>query len=187
VPTNRKYLRRSQRAPISSVQEMELWMGPSRHGSAFASEAQRREAWFRHRERLMAWWGQDGRRPLAWWAYEAPEGLKYPGYDYQRPVLYEAGVLSAEERARLEAYWREEFDRSWDPHFFHCAGPGKIFKGDAARVKHWLWMDLPLELHDRWMAEREQGGQAVCWPAEEEGAPEHQEAAEGSRADEVIE
>jgi hypothetical protein len=57
---------------ITPLQEMELWLGASHHGSAFASEEERRRLWTEHRERLMRWWGQGGHRPQAWWCTKAP-------------------------------------------------------------------------------------------------------------------
>jgi hypothetical protein len=51
---------------------MELWLGPSHHGPAFASEEERRRLWNEHRDRLLRLFGQDGRRPMAWWKYESP-------------------------------------------------------------------------------------------------------------------
>ena len=68
--------------------------------------------------------------------------------------MYEAGdMLSEAERAELERWWREQFDRSFDEHFSFCAD-GKIFTGDIARELHWIWADLPPVLHEKWMAER---------------------------------
>jgi hypothetical protein len=136
---------------------MELWLGPGSSGSSFESDEHRRATWFHHRDRVMRQWAKGGRRPAGWWAYEACEwGLRgYAGYEHERSILYETpGVLTAEERAELEAQWRREFDRSWDKHFFYCAGPDKIFTGDVARELHWLWADLPPELLDKWMAQR---------------------------------
>lgn len=66
--------------------------------------------------------------------------------------------MSEAERTELEAQWRREFDRSWDEHFFYCAGPDKIFSGDDARWQHWLFVDLPPPLLDKFMAERERRG-----------------------------
>jgi hypothetical protein len=161
MPTTRYVLRRPHRGELSHTQELELWLGASHHGLAFDSNEQRRAAWFRHRDRLMRWFAKNGRRPEGWWRYEAPEGLRYPGYDRERSVLYQAGVLGEEEARELQDWWRKEFDRSWDPHFFFCAGPGKIFTGAVARQKHYLWADLPAELCEKWTAERHQCSQAI--------------------------
>jgi hypothetical protein len=165
-----KYARRSQRAKLNHFQTMELWLGPRSDGSSFESDEERREAWFRNRDWVMKLWAKGGRRPQGWWYYEAPEkGLRrYPGYEHERSVLYEfSDVLSEAERSQLEAEWRKEFDRSWDPHFFHCAGPGKIFSGDHARELHWLWADIPPALVDAWTAERQRRGEVVCELQEE--------------------
>ena len=159
MPTTRYVLRRSSRAKLTHTQAMELWLGPGHSGSAFESDDHRRAMWFRHREKLMGWWGKGGRRPLGWWCYEAREmGLRYPTYAYERSVLWETpNVLSEAERAELERKWRHEFDRCWDdPHFFHCAGPDKNFTGDEARVRHLVWADVPPELVYKWLDEREQ-------------------------------
>jgi hypothetical protein len=144
---------------------MELWLGPSHNGSSFENDAHRREMWFRHRDRVMRQWAKGGRRPVGWWLYESSQfGLqRYPTYQYERSVLWEAaGVLSEEERAQLESEWRREWDRCWDePHFFHCAGPDKNFTGDEARAYHLVWADVPPELVYKWLAEREQRGLVV--------------------------
>jgi hypothetical protein len=142
---------------------MELWLGPSHHGTSFESDEHRRTTWFRYRDRLMQRWGKPGRRPMGWWLYESPfRSHRHPGPEHERSILYEfTDALSADERAELEAWWRREFDRSWDEHFFYCAGPDKIFTGDIAREYHWLWADIPPELVDRWMAERERRGRVI--------------------------
>jgi hypothetical protein len=137
---------------------MELWLGPSHSGSSFENDTHRREAWFRNRGKIMRLWGKGGRRPMGWWCFEAREmGLRYPGFEYERSVLWETpGVLSEEERAELEREWRRQWDRCWDDlHFFHCAGPDKNFTGDEARVRHLSWADVPPALVDLWLAERE--------------------------------
>jgi len=177
MPTTRQYLRRPHRAALTHSQQMELWLGPSHHGSAFASDEHRRAAWFRHRDRLMQRWGKDGRRPLGWWEYEAPEkGLRFPGSKvHERSILYEfSDVLSAAERTELEAYWRKEFERSWAPNFSFYAD-GKIYSGDAARWQHWLFVDLPPPLLDQLMAERERRGRVVR-ELQEESLPAPAEA-----------
>jgi hypothetical protein len=148
---------------------MELWLGPGHQGSSFESDEHRRAMWFRHREKLMGWWGKGGKRPMAWWAYEAPEkGLRYPGSAYERSVLWEtSGVLTEAERTGLEAEWRRQWDRCWDdPHFFHCAGPDKNFTGDEARVRHLVWADVPPELVYRWLGERERRGRVDLEPVD---------------------
>jgi hypothetical protein len=163
MPTTRRYLRRPHRAKLTHAQEIELWLGPRSDGSSFVSDEHRRVMWFRHRGRFMQLWAKGGRRPMGWWLYESPfRSRRHPGTDHERSILYEfSDVLSADERAELEAEWRREFDRSWDEHFFYCAGPDKIYSGDDARWQHWLWADLPPPLLDRWMAERQRRSRVV--------------------------
>src|SRR5262245_12974140 len=133
---------RTGRDQLSGTTEMDLWLGPSPNlPPAFDSDEQRRELWFRHRERLMELLGSHGRRPMAWWRYEAGE-LRYPGYDRERSTLYEAGLLAEAERAELLAHWREEFDRAYDRDFFCCKGPRKFLHGAAARREHFKWADI---------------------------------------------
>jgi hypothetical protein len=116
--------------------------------------------------------GRHGKRSMGWWLYESPfRSRRHPGTDHERSILYEfSDVLSADERAELEAEWRKEFDRSWEEHFFYCAGPDKIFSGDDARWQHWLFVDLPPPLLDKWMAERQRRSRVVR-KLEEGGAP----------------
>jgi hypothetical protein len=143
-----------RRDQLGSLAEMELWLGgPLPHlPPAFDSDEQRRAVWFRHRARLMENHGSRGRRPAAWWRYEAGD-LHYPGYNRERSTLYEAGLLAEAERAELLAYWRGQFERAWDPNFFHCGGPGKILHGAAARRAHFEWADIPPALVEAWSAE----------------------------------
>ena len=71
MPTNRMPLRRIRGGRLSHEQEMSLWFGDvDRY--AFGSDDERREQWFRHRDRLMALWARNGNRPDAWWDYESP-------------------------------------------------------------------------------------------------------------------
>ena len=163
MPTTRRYLRRSHRARLTHLQMMELWLGSRSDGSSFESDAHRREAWFCNRDRIMELWGCHGKRPMAWWLYESPfRSRRHPGFAHERSILYEfSNILSVEERAELEAEWRKEFDRSWDEHFFFCAGPDKIYSGDDARWQHWLFVDLPPPLLDKFMAERQRRGRTV--------------------------
>jgi len=180
MPPNRDYIRRPQRLPLSATQEMELWLGPGRDGTAFASDEHRREAWFRYRDRLMQRWAKGGRRPLGWWWYEASErGLppRHPAL-HERSILYEfSDVLSAEERAELEAEWRKEFDRTWDTNFSFYAD-GKYYTGDVARELAWIAMDLPMVLHDKFMAERKRRGRVVRQLEEESSTGQQQPTAE---------
>jgi hypothetical protein len=153
-PPGRKPKRRPvDPSEITREQEMELWLGAGHRGSVFSSEDERREAWTRHRDRLMELWGQHGRRPMAWWCYEAGE-LDYPGYDFERSTLFEAGRLTEPERAELLAYWKHEFDRACVPGFFICLGPGRFLANEEACAAHCRWADIPASLVEQWMAER---------------------------------
>jgi hypothetical protein len=139
---------------ITPLQEMELWLGPSHHGSTFASEEEGARLWAAHRERLLSWWGTDGRRPQAWWRYDAPN-IPYPGYARERSTLYEHGLLGEAEARALVADWKVEFERASQPDFFFTAGPGEILHGEAARQKHFAWADIPSALVQQWEAARQ--------------------------------
>jgi hypothetical protein len=138
---------------LSHWQELELWLGPSHRGSAFGSRGELHAAWLRHRDRIMAAWAKNGRRPQGWWEFEAP--FPHPDYECERSTLYEAGLLGEEEKAELAAWWREQFERTFKPHFFVCDGPGRIFEGAVARRKHFAWADIPRRLIDEWTRERQ--------------------------------
>jgi hypothetical protein len=144
-------MRAPQRRQLSPDQEMDLWLGPF-IPDAFAGPAERRDAWFRHRDRLMALFARAGRRLMAWWQYEAP--IPWPGLERQASALYEAGLLSEAEKAELEAEWRADFDEAQDPDFWICNGPNTILKGAAARVVQYREADIPRALVKRWKAER---------------------------------
>src|SRR5262245_18104272 len=93
----------------SSLQEAELWVGPShRIGSTFSDDNARRRCWVENRERMMQLFAHNGRRPQAWWAFEAP--FKYPGFNLERSTLWAAGLLDKAEARQLEAHWRVEFE-----------------------------------------------------------------------------
>ena len=159
MPTNRKPIRHPRRGVLNHHQEMVLLYGEEpRWADAFHSEAEHREAWIRNRDRLLAGY-RHGRRPAAWWTLESP--IAFPGYERQQSVLYEANLLEPEERAALVAWWREQFERAWEPHFFHCDGPGRFFEGAVARRKHYAWADIPNELVKQWTAQRERRGRTI--------------------------
>jgi hypothetical protein len=105
----------------------------------------------------MRWFAHSGKRPFGWWAYESPfRSRRHPGIAHQKSILWEfSDALGADERAELEAFWRCEFEKSWAPNFSFYAD-GKIYSGDDARWQHWLFCDLPPELLNRWLKEREQ-------------------------------
>src|SRR5262245_17524860 len=148
MPTNRTLMRRPSRRRLSGLQEMALWLGEDPHHPVFRNEEEAREAWFCHRDRLLAVWGRHGRRPMAWWCFEA--GIPWPGRDRQQSVLFEAGVLAEDEAAELVVWWRQQFERAQHPDFSHCEGPGRFFSGEAARVRHYAWADIPASLVKEW-------------------------------------
>jgi len=164
---------------MTHTQQLELWLGCGHNGSSFESDAHRREVWFRFRDKLMRIWGKNGKRPMGWWLYEAAEwGLppRHPGA-HQQSILYEfSNALGVEERGQLEVEWRKEFDKTWREGFsyFH---EDQIFFADIARELAWIAMDLPVVLHDRWMAERQLRGLAVCEEAVAETGSRHKRRA----------
>jgi hypothetical protein len=138
---------------ITPLQEQELWLGPSHHGSSFQSDQERRRLWVANRDPLMRRWGQNGHRPQAWWRYDAP--IPFPGLARERSTLYEHGLLGKAEARALEKDWREEFDRAMQPNFFYIAGPGEIYQGAVARQKHFASADIPSALVQQWEAARQ--------------------------------
>jgi hypothetical protein len=141
MPTTRQYVRRPHRTRLTADQEMDFWMGegPLGNPQPFASPAARKDAWERHRHRLIGTLpSSPGRRPLAWWQYDAPVTVKWPGYERERSTLWQAGLLLGDdERAALEAEWRREFD------FAQRLPAGE-------RRRHHSWADIPEELLRRW-------------------------------------
>jgi hypothetical protein len=140
---------------ITPAEEMELWLGPSHNGSLFSSAEELREAWIRHRDRLMERWGNRGRRPQAWWEFEAGD-LEYPGYDLEQSTLYECGLLTEAECVQLVERWRQEFERAQDPNFSYCLGSAEFLIGDLARKAHYKWADIPAELVEEWTAQQKE-------------------------------
>jgi hypothetical protein len=151
MPTSRYPIHHPHRGRLSPSEEMALRYGDLPGRPAFRDEGERREAWARHRHRLLAGY-QHGRRPAGWWSYDAP--IPYPGYDREQSTLYGAGLLAEPESAELVAWWREQFERAQRPDFFFCRGPGSFLRGSAARREHFRWADIPAELVKKWRAER---------------------------------
>lgn len=156
MPTNRTPLRRRVRGELTSDMGMCLWLGVGRNGSfPFESEAEARELWQRHRERLMEAHGRHGHRPMAWWWFEAEAlGLDYPGYENEASYLFEHDQLGAEESASLVERWREQFGRCHEPGFTLCMGEREWLKGREARLAHIAWADIPQSLVKQWTRER---------------------------------
>lgn len=96
---------KKRRTELTMEESFELGLGPGGFGSAFATEAVRKEAWEAHREQLLAERLVDGvtGRPWAWWRYEAAEPRNYA--EHETHQLLRLGVVSAAERAVLERQW----------------------------------------------------------------------------------
>jgi hypothetical protein len=151
MTTNRTFVRRHHRGELTHWQEMELWLGPGPHGSAFESRAELRDAWARNRDRLMTIFAKHGRRPAGWWEFEAP----FPRpFEHEASALYTAGLLTESESTELLNMWRREFKRANEPDFFFTTAPGRILKGAAARQAHLQWADVPPQLIEKWSADR---------------------------------
>jgi hypothetical protein len=146
--------REFRRHPDRARRDGEMCYGPG-HASAFATVEQARRYWVENRARLLPILAVDGRRPWGWWRYDDEAAdLRHPGRDLERSTLFDAGLLGAEEEDQLVRDWRHEFDRSHDPNFFVCEGPGKFLHGEAARAAHYAWADIPLSLVEEWSSER---------------------------------
>ena len=75
-------------------------------------------------------------------------------------ALYDAGVVTGDERVVLERFWRSEFEAAYAPGY------------DAARRRaHFRDIDLPASLRKRWMAERKRRGRTIKKLAAEAGEP----------------
>ena len=169
MPTNRHPIRHPHRGRLNHLQEMVLVYGEDpRWADAFDDEEAQREAWIRNRERILAGY-RHGRRPMAWWTFEAP--IPFPGYERQQSVLFEAGLLGQNEAATLVSEWRRQFERAYEPGFFHCAGPGRIFEGASARRQHFAWAGIPRALLAQWTKERRRRTRVVRKAGGHRGVP----------------
>jgi hypothetical protein len=128
---------------LSYSEIQELWLGAC-NSSVFNSPEELRDAWARGRDVVMRLWARGGRRPQGWWAFEAGD-LRYPGYSRERSVLWRANVLTADERAELEAAWAQAFDAA---------------RGMSAqeRREHLAHHDVPHELVKLWGTRRSRAG-----------------------------
>jgi hypothetical protein len=142
---------KERRHQLNQEQELSLHYGDLPGRPAFAGDEERQASWAHHRDRLLAEY-RHARRPLAWWAFES--SFHWPGREHERSTLYRAEVLSADERARVMAEWRVEFDKAQAPGFWLCQGPGRFLNGADARREHYRWADIPAELVERWSAEQ---------------------------------
>jgi hypothetical protein len=160
MPTNRTPLNR--RRHLSHEEKMSLELGDAKGETVFDNDQERREAWERNRDHLMARCS-DGSRPDAWWHYDAPAlGVRRPPRpEYEKAALWEAGQLTPEEATTLEREWRAHFDHANSPNFFgFCTGYDRErhcaiwVKGEAARKAHYKWAGIPRTLIKRWTEER---------------------------------
>jgi hypothetical protein len=159
VDTNAARRREFRRHPDRATKDMEMWLGPSHDGSAFASERERRAYWRENRDRILPMIGGRGRRPWAWWRYDAGD-LCWPGYDRERSVLYIEGLLGEVEARELLAYWREEFDKANASDFVYHWN-GRLLRGAVARRQHYQWADIPLEEVVSWAKERRRAARRI--------------------------
>jgi hypothetical protein len=141
-------------------EELSLKYGEARyHRPGFQDDDARREAWMRHRGWILARYRR-GRRPEAWWDYEAP--IPRPDvYEYEKAALWEANLLTPEERVELEAEWREDFEAAQAPDFWLCTAPGEQLTGAAARHAHYRDRGIPRELVQRWTTARRRRDRVV--------------------------
>ena len=149
---------------LSELQE--LWLGAHpTTGSHFRSREELVAAWEAGRAVVMRLWGSHGRRPAGFYEFEF-DGPR-PAYNVERSTLWRAGVLSAEEKAELEAEWKVEFERAYAPNFFHHDGV-EVLHGEPAVQAHLRWADVPRELTRRWAAARKRRSGRQPAPSSEE-------------------
>jgi hypothetical protein len=133
-------------------EKMELTIGPGAMGSFFHTREELRAAWEQSREELLRR-AAAGRRPASFYEFEW-EGAR-PSYDTERSTFWRLGLLSEAEKSVLEAEWRDEFDYAQEPDFSIAQPwPDEALKGHRARREHFAWADIPVELRQRWRAER---------------------------------
>jgi hypothetical protein len=158
MPTNRRYVRHARRGRLNHAEEMTLIYGPDPRWDAFDTDEEARTAWAQHRDRLLAGY-RHGRRPMAWWTLESP--VAFPGYEHQQATLFEANLLEPEERAELERWWHEQFERAQAVDFWFTVRPGVILTGEPARKAHYRWADIPASLRKEWTAQRKRRGRTI--------------------------
>jgi hypothetical protein len=161
MPTNRTSLYRHRRE-LTFEEEQDLRYGGPR---AFASEEERRAAWQRCRNQMMAT-DRYGKRPAAWWDYDAPAPRPEEG---EEAVLYEHQLLDEQETAELAAFWRHEFERVFAPGWpGHCIGHKRStdtfatwIEGARGRQAHWRWAGIPQKIIKEWLTERRRRDKAI--------------------------
>jgi hypothetical protein len=115
--------------------------------AAFASDEERRAAWVRHREDLVAVYARKhpGFRPRAWWDYDAPRPL---GHFHSATLLAELGLLTEVDLARWQPIWAaaevNAFNRARGSAtayylFVTASGPSEI---PATMWRNWPGVDV---------------------------------------------
>src|SRR5262245_60628943 len=109
----RRVRARATRSRAAELRELRDGPGPK---SIFATAEERREAWERHREALMASM-RPGFRPWAFWELEVPAKRRYHVHIHhggEAVVLADLGLLTAEEEAVLGPEWDAITARCFD-------------------------------------------------------------------------
>jgi hypothetical protein len=110
-------------------------------GPVFETDEDYQVAWLLHRDELLT--SNPGRRPAAWWQLEAPVGLEKPSHSGDETVLlFERGLLTKDEIAKLMPQWRVFYKEAQQPDFTFRTGDGWI-EGDKARREHYQWAGIP--------------------------------------------
>jgi hypothetical protein len=135
----RQHQLRAITGELSPGEKMELIYGPSpAMGSYFDSREALQAAWVAMRDELLGR-ANPGRRPAAFYEFEYP-GVR-PPYDSERSVLWREGLLTADEKAVLEAEWKVKFEKARG-------------MGAQERREHLEHHDVPPELIEQWQGER---------------------------------
>ena len=149
MPTNRRYVRHARRGRLNHAEEMTLIYGPDPRWDAFDTDEEARTAWAQHRERLL---GGAGTGAARWLGGRSNRRSHFRDTNINRR-RYRGRLLEPEERAALVEWWRDQFERAWEPHFFHCEGPGRFLRASQRGRRH-SWADIPRESVKEWTSER---------------------------------
>jgi hypothetical protein len=147
---------------LTIAQDLDLTIGNSGQlPPPFRSDAERRKAWQRHREVLLA--QCQGRRPQAWWQYESP--IPRPAdRDYEAATLYEANLLSDRERELLLRKWHVRFEEVFTPWFERIGyfTGERWLMGEEGRQAHHKWAGIPPKLVRQWTLERKRHERTIA-------------------------
>ena len=136
-------------------------------GENFSTWDEYRAGWEHYRHILMAQleWGF---RPAAWWDFDAP--IRRPrDRDYEEAALWEAGLLTPEEKAVLEKRWRQHFNDANEPDWVgYCIGHAKEddtfatwLHGDEGRRAQYKWAGIPKALIKKWTAQHRRRAKTI--------------------------